>query len=717
MDHGWTPDRSDLDETAGGGRVLPPPVGPDPVVGGPADGAREAAGTLARTARFRAWDGSQAVPDPTADEVMQALREDLVEDGDLDAALRRLAQRGLQGDGLRPDLPGLRELLGRLRRRREELLRKGKLGNLLGDVAKELEGIVADERAGIARRLAEAGESDADPSLRGLLQRRADQNLATLDALPPGPGEQLRSLADFDFLDPGARARFEALQDRLRQQILDRYAAGLANAVKGARPEDLAQAREMTRDLNRLLEERLAGGNPDASEFLARYGQSFPGAQSLDDVIEQIAGRMAAMGSLLRSLSPDQRAELEAATEALLRDDRLRWDLARMASLIDQVLPEGLGERYRFRGDDDLGLDGALGALDELTRVDRLTDALGSARSPDDLGAIDRATLADLVGPDAARTVDVLEGLGRRLEEAGYAVRTGDRLDLTPLGSRRIGQGVLDELFARLRRDTFGGHVTERAGRGGDRADDIKAYEFGDPFHLDLRSTIGNALLREENAPARRAGAPVRLVPGDFMVARTEETATAATVLLVDTSRSMLLRGCFVAAKKVAIALHALIAAAYPRDRLAVVGFSNVAREIDPRSLVGLQLTGREYGTNLQHALQLARQILARSGTRNREIVVITDGEPTAHIDEDGRVEFSYPPTRRTIEATLHEVDRCTRDGIVINTFMLDRSRGLAELVRMLTARNGGRAFYADPDRLGEYVLVDFVRKRSKRLN
>jgi uncharacterized protein with von Willebrand factor type A (vWA) domain len=285
---------------------------------------------------------------------------------------------------------------------------------------------------------------------------------------------------------------------------------------------------------------------------------------------------------------------------------------------------------------------------------------------------------------------------------------------------------VLDDLFARLRRDALGGHRLNRSGRGGEREETSKPYEFGDPFHLDLRATLANALVREENRPdrrvahstrsAERARPNLRLRPDDFEVNRTEELTSSSTVLLVDMSRSMLLRGCFVAAKKVAVALNTLIRTQFPRDHMAIIGFAYYARELRPESLAELTWHGYEYGTNLQHGLMLARRILARQRAANREIVVITDGEPTAHF-ENGEVEFSYPPTRRTLHETLREVQRCTREGITINTFMLERSRSLAEFVALITRLNRGRAFYATPERLGEYVLVDFVSKRTRRVS
>ena len=336
--------------------------------------------------------------------------------------------------------------------------------------------------------------------------------------------------------------------------------------------------------------------------------------------------------------------------------------------------------------------------------------------APGDLADIDRDQVRELLGDDAVRDLEALDDLARRLEEAGYLTRDGEHLELTPRGSRKIGQKVLDDLFARLERDAFGGHRLDRGGRGGEREETTKPFEFGDPFHLDLRGTLANALAREENAPVRRGARGVRLTAADFEVYRTEQLTRTATVLLVDMSRSMLLRGCFLAAKKVAVALDTLIRTQYPRDHLTVIGFAYYAREIRPGALAELSWHGYEYGTNLQHGLLLARRILAREASANKEIVVITDGEPTAHF-EDGQVEFSYPPTRRTISETLREVQRCTKEGITINTFMLERSRALAEFVAHMTKLNRGRAFYATPERLGEYVLVDFVGRRSKRVS
>jgi len=676
---------------------------------------------LARAARYARWDGTQSIPALDADEIMDALADDVMAEGDLGEALRRLMERGWRGrDPTRRDLAGLDDLRERLRRRRDELQERYQLRDVLADVRQELDDIVDDERAGIERRLDEAAEppdgSAVDPKLRAMLRDAAARRMDQLEALPRDIGGRIRALEEYDFMEPDARDRFQALTDRLRRQTLDRFVDGLSQAIQGTTPEELQANREMVRDLNSLLEERLEGREPSqdhVDDFLSKHGQFFPGARTLDDIVEQLTERMAAMQSLLRSMTPQQRAELQSMMDALLRDDRLRWDLARLASNMDQLMPDGLGEGYEFSGEEGLGLEPALEQIGRLQEIDALEDALADIDSPGDLAGLDRDQVRELVGDDAVRDLDALDELSRQLEKAGYLTRRGERLELTPRGSRRIGQKVLDDLFARLSRDAFGGHRIDRAGRGGEREETTKPYEFGDPFHLDIRGTIENALRRPENAPAIRGASGVGLAAADFEVFRTELLTRTSTVLLVDMSRSMLLRGCFLAAKKVAVALDTLIRTQFPHDDLAVIGFAYYARELRPEALAELTWHGYEYGTNLQHGLMLARRILARHHGGERQIVVITDGEPTAHF-ENGQVEFSYPPTRRTIQETLREVQRCTRDGITINTFMLERSRALAEFVALITRMNRGRAFYATPERLGEYVLVDFVSRRTR---
>ena len=661
--------------------------------------------------RYARWDGRQRLDELTADDLLRELSDDILAESDLSSALARLLARGMRGDPQGEQrFAGLNELLRRLAEAREELLSKYELGDVLSDVRQELDDIVNIERRALERQIAGVArdQQTAEPQLREMASQMAAKRQEQLGNLPSDVGGQIRALSDYDFMDQEARARFEELLDRLRRQVLDAQFAGLSDTLKGMTPDDLAGSRDMIRELNGLLQERLAGGEPDVSNFLSKYGSAFPGAETLDDIVEQLAARMAQMQSLMQSLSAEQRQELQDMMDALLRDDRMRWDLAQLAASLDALLPEGLGQRYDFQGGEQLTLQGALAQLNRLNQMDEVAREMSAIGTPEQLADIDPDEIAELLDAESAADMRRLQELAKLLEQAGYAERTGKRLELTARGARRLGQGVLDELFGKLRRDVFGGHANRSSGAAGERDAGSRPYEFGRPFDLNLTRTLANALTRPQPGPG------ISLEPADFEIHETEDSTRAATVLLVDMSRSMLLRGCYLAAKKVALALDMLIRTRYPHDELHVIGFAYYAREIAPTALATLSWHGYEYGTNLQHGLLLARQLLARSHAANKSIVVVTDGEPTAHF-ERGQVEFSYPPTRQTIRETLKEVGRCTRAGITINTFMLEQSRPLAEFVERMTRMNRGRAFYADPDDLGEYVLVDYVNRRQRR--
>ena len=673
------------------------------------------------TYRYSRWDGSQQLPPFDADDVLRAMSEDVLAEGDVRRALQRLMQRGMRG-ARGGDIPGLRRILDQLRRRRQAELERSNLDTVLSDLEERLGRIIDQEREGIERRLhdVEQASLDAPPGegqdqarmAEQVLRRTAQQRRDRLDALPPSLAGRLNGLRDYEFMDPDARDAFNALSDELRQQILQNYFQGLKEGVQRVTPEELSGVRDMVRDLNQLLEKHAEGTDTQADfeSFMMQHGQFFPpGIETLDQLIDHLHRQASQMASLLASLSPEMRAELESMMDELLRDDRLRWDMARLAGNLQALRPDqAFGEPYPFEGDEPMGLPEAMAAIDRQQRYDTMEEQLVGARDPDGLARIDPELLRDLAGDDATEDLAQLRELTRALEEAGYLERDGGRLELTARAARRLGTQALADIFSRLRRESLGGHALPQAGSGGERTDETKPYEFGDPFAVDINRTLFNAMAR--TGP----GLPVAIGPGDFEVHRSEETTLSSTVLLLDMSRSMLLRGCSTAAKRVAMALHTLIATKYPRDRLYVVGFAYYARQIAPEAIATLSPYEFEYGTNLQHALIIARGLLGRRGG-NKEIVVITDGEPTAHI-ANGQVEFAYPPTIRTMQSTLREVGRCTREGIVINTFMLERSRYLSEFVDLMSRINRGRAFYVEPEHLGEYVLVDYVSKKTKRV-
>jgi len=644
--------------------------------------------------RYSRWDGTQEIADLDADDVLAEVADDLLSHGDLQTALRRLFQRGLQ----RPQggrLPGLQDLLKQLQQRRQQQLDRYDLGSALEDIKKKLEQVLEQEREGIKDRL--AGKS-------------AEQKLAELDALPPDPAGKIKALQDYDFIDPEAERMFQELLRSLQQQMLQPFLSGMKQALEGMSPQDLQRMREMLRDLNRMLRDHAEGREPDFERFKQKWGQHFPGVESFEELLEHIARQMAQMQSLLQSMSPDQRRQLEDMMKSLfLKDERLEAELRQLAMHLGEATDlDELTRRYDFRGDDELTLSEAMRLMDELQQMTELERQLRRAQSPSDLEKIDPAQVERLLGQESARDLERLRELAKKLEEAGYLEEKGGELALTARAIRKIADKALRDVFAHLKRDRFGRHRVEHRGAGGDRTDDTKRYEFGDPFLLDLKETLMNAV--ERGGP----GTPVRLSPDDFEVSRTELSTQSATVVMLDMSRSMINNGYALPAKKVALALSALIRGQFPRDSLHIVGFSLYAREFTPEQLPTLSWNEWNIGTNMHHGFQVARRLLARHKGGNKQIIMVTDGEPTAHM-EGGEAEFSYPPTRRTLEETLKEVRRCTREGITINTFMLERSQMLMAFVEQMARINRGRAFFAAPERLGEYVLVDYVDNARRR--
>jgi len=761
--------------------------------------------------RYSRWDGTQQINPFDADELMEALADDLMEYGDLRSALQRLYRWGDEGR-LTDRLEGLQQLLEKLRQQRQEELNRHNLSSVMDQIKQRLDEIVQMEREGIRRRLDEtgrrpdqssrsgqtgpqgepgqAGQSSqqgqagqqgqsgqagqsgqrgqsgqmgqagqrgqmgmrapsgqpgqsgqrggagqpGQPGQRGqageggesgeqapltaeniqrmreMLENIAQKKLATLDELPRDPGSQIKALQEYDFMDDEAREAFQALLESLKREVMQSYFQGMKDAIQQMTPEDMQRLREMVRDLNQMIQQKLQGQEPDFNSFKQKYGDMFPGVNSFDELMDHMFRQMAQMQSLLNSMSADQRQQLQQMMDSVLQDDRLKWDLAQLGAGLQQLFPDRrFGARYPFRGDQPLSLMEAMGMMERLQGLDELERQLKSAHNFSNLDRVDVDKLRELLGDDSARALEQLQQIAKLLEEAGYIRRTGDKLELTPQGVRRIGQKALRDIFAQLRKDNFGRHEASLRGGGGDRTEESKPYEFGDSFYLDIQKTVMNAVTRHG------AGTPVRVTPPDFEVYRTELLTTASTVLMLDMSRSMLLRGCFLAAKKVALALNSLIRGQYPKDNLYIVGFSYTANQLEAEALPELDWDEYVYGTNMQHGFMLSRQLLSRHKGGTRQIIVITDGEPTAHF-EGGRVQFNYPPTYRTIQETLREVVRCTRENITINTFMLERSPYLTDFVNQVTKINRGRAFFASPERLGEYILVDYVSNKRKRI-
>ena len=653
-----------------------------------------------RDVRYKRWDGTQRLDALEADELLGAMSDELLSGGDLEDAMARLARWGMPGR-----MEGMQDLLERLRAAKQKRAERHDLSGIFDELKQKLEEVKRLEREGLDRREQQETPNEAlKQAMRNLARERREQ----LDALPEDVGRAIRGLKDYEFVEPKAAQMYQELLKQLQEQVLGSYFKNMRDSLKGLTPEQLERTRQMIRDLNRALKERAEGGEPDFEAFQRQYPELAGNAKDWDDLLKQLAMGMAAMRSLWNSMSGEMREQLEELLGAAFDDPGLQSAMNELADTLGQIMPLE-GYQHDLSGDDPLTLAEALGLMDEMNQLSDLEDVVRSARDQGDLTAMDPQQVERLAGTKARQSLEELQKMSELLEEAGLIRKDGDRYELTPRGIRKIGQRSLEEIFSTLKRDAFGKHRADSRGRGGDPTDELKTYEFGDPFLLDLPGTVRNAVFRGG------AGTPVKLQPVDFDVYRTELVTQSATAILVDVSRSMLFRGCFLAAKKVTLALDSLIRSTFPKDDLYIIGFSAYATQLKPTDLPRLTWNEYVYGTNMQHAFETARTLLARSRGKNKQILLITDGEPTAHFEE-GRVRFSYPPTKRTFEETLREVVRCTREGITINTFMLARGHYLVDFVNQMSKLNGGRAFYVEPEKLGEFVLIDYVTHKKRRI-
>jgi uncharacterized protein with von Willebrand factor type A (vWA) domain len=726
---------------------------------------------------YSRWDGTQRIEGLDADDILKALSDDYLENGNLQQAMKRLMQDGIRGEDGRRAM-GLRELMQRLRNTRSEQLNRYNMASgVMDDLREKLEEIKRMEREGIQRRLDDQSQGTQSPAdnqpqggqqsqagqqsqegnqpqggqqqgqqgqpsstgsqsqsgqqgqsgqgegqngdlspeqMRKMLEMIAKRKQDYLEQLPKDIPGQIKKLSEYDFMDEQAREKFQELMAGLQQQMMQQFFQGMQQSLQNMTPEDIAQMREMIRDLNKMLRERQEGREPDFDAFMQKHGQYFPGVNSLDDLIEQMQQQMAAMQGIMDNLSPEQRQELQNLMEQLMGDDRIRVDMLELAQNLEALAPmDEVRTRFPFRGNETLPLNEAMRMMGRMQQMEGLEDQLQEARRLDNLEAIDSAKVKELLGDEEYQSVEQLKELMKVLEDAGYIEKRGNRWELTARGIRKIGQKALQDIFNKLKRDGFGRHVAPYRGIGGERTDESKPYQFGDPFLLDLEKTLMNAIHR------RGTGTPVALLKEDFEVYRTEFTTQSSTVLMIDMSLSMVYNGCQQAAKKVAVALESLIRSQFPRDNLYIVGFSFIAREYKPNELIEMSRYDNDRGTNMAHGLMLARQLLARHRGVNKQIIMITDGGPTVWYEEQEGYrgwQFAFPSPYAE-QQTLLEVQRCTRDGITINTFMLYDDAWMQAFVNQMAEINHGRTFYADKDNLGEYLLVDYLNSKRKLIS
>ena len=645
-------------------------------------------------ARFARWSGGTEPfgSDVSAEELLDALQDDLLEGMSPEHALERLLGRGMQR-GMRGSVAGLQELRRRLEQaRRRELERMGVEGPLR-EMEERLAGIVEQERL-----TAQFAADDA----------RGRDRLDELDALPAELASRVEALRQSEWLDPAARADFDALLEDLRRQVAEATFGRLAGALGSVRPEDVARMRDLLAELNALADRRARGEDvaDDFADFRARYDDLLPdGVETLDELLEELARRMAAMSRLLASLSPDQRAQLAQLAEQVLGDLDLSFQSDQLARTLESMFPE-LGWGRGMDGAQPSGdMEGSLSASVEwMEHLQELED-LGQALRQDYPGArledVDEQALRRALGEDAARDLHTLREIERVLEEAGALRRHQGRLELTPQGIRRLGERALARIFSRTIAAEVGGHRTPLVGGEGEATGTTRAFQFGDPFRVDVGRSVFNAVLR--------GGLPVRLRGDDWELAEAERRVRTSTVLLLDMSFSMPLRGNWGPAKRLAMALSSLVASKFPEDRFHIVGFSDYARRLQPADLL---VSGweRVYGTNMQHAFMIARRLLAERPGDRKQVLMVTDGEPTAHLEGEHAV-FAWPPEAETLRQTMAEALRLSRSSTTLNVFLLDHDPGAAAFIERMVRRCGGRIFYPDLENLGDMVVHDFLTR------
>jgi uncharacterized protein with von Willebrand factor type A (vWA) domain len=645
------------------------------------------------TARYGQWRGG---PDPLAApyDIRQALDElgdDVLSGSSPRNALNRLLRRGTR------DRQGLDALRRLARDRARELRQSGRLDGTLERVRELLDQALAAERRALF--------PDPDDSAR--------MAEAELDALPDDTARAVRQLADYQWRSPEARAAYQQIEQLLRDEVLDAQFAGMRNALQHATPEALARIREMMTALNDMLDAHARGEHTQEQfdEFMSKYGDFFPeNPANLDELIDTLARRAAAAQRLMDSLTPEQRAELSALMAQAMDQAGLDEQMSRLQQGLRSARPQlRWGGRERMDGDEPMGYADGTGALAELADLEQLDDLLSQDYPGASLDDIDEELVAQALGQRAVDDLEHLRRIERELRDQGYLRRSSDGMTLTPRALRRLGQTALRRVFDVLEARGRGGHDVRDAGAAGEVTGASREWRFGDEQPLDVVHTVRNAVLR-----SAASGEPLHLAGEDFEVVETERRSSAAIALLVDMSYSMELRGTWGEAKTTALALHALVTSKYPQDAIEIIGFSDYARVLSTGALVSHDWD-RVQGTNLQHGLMLARRHLDKHRTAEPVILVITDGEPTAHLAADGFADFAWPPTRETIAATLAEVERCTRRGATINVFMLDDDPRLVTFMQEVGRRNGGRVFLPKPGALGEFVVADYLRARRGR--
>lgn len=649
--------------------------------------------------RYGRWHGG---PDPLAPpydlgNAVDEIGDSVLAGSGVREALRELLRRGTEG----------RRGLDELRRSVRERLRKAR-------TAGRMDGTLEEVRELLDKALtAEKRELFPDPDDAA---RMAE---AELDALPEDTAGAVRALKEYPWRSEEGRQAYEQIQDLLRREVLDSSFASMKQALENASEQDMQAVKDMVADLSQLIDAHNRGEDTDQQfrEFMDKHGQFFPeNPESIEELIDSLARRAAAQERMMAGLSPEQRAELGDLMSQAMSDMGLASEMSHLQDALRQARPDlPWGQRGQVPdGEQGLGMGDATTAVAELADLEALSSQLSQGYAGASLADIDEELLERALGRPAVDDLAALRQLERELERQGFLNRSDGRLELSPKAVRRLGATALRRVFAKLDAAGRGEHDVADAGAAGELTGSSREWRFGDEQPLDVVRTVKNAVLRTAHEPRAEHQRRVRIAVEDFEVVETERRTGAAVALLVDLSYSMALRGTWGAAKSTAMALHSLVTTRFPQDAIQIIGFSSTAQVLKPETLAELSVDTLQ-GTNLQHGLMLARRFLAHHRDSEPVILVVTDGEPTAHLEDDGTPFFCWPPMPETIARTVAEVERVARTGATVNVFALDPDPGLVHFVHDLTQRAGGRVFQPDPERLGEYVVADYLRVRRGR--
>ena len=651
-----------------------------------------------RNSRYGRYRGGPdpLAPPPDISQALQAIGRDVMEGYSPQDALREHLRRG--GRGQR----GLDDLSRRVHQRRRELLSRHSLGGPLDEVRQLLDTALRLEREQFLR------DARMDPTDRQLREMQ-------LDGLPSSTAAAVNELGDYDWQSQRAREAFEQIRDKLGREVLDQRFAGMKQALEGATDEDREQISRMLGDLNDLLAEHARGEDTDEDfrRFMDEHGEHFPeNPGSVDELIDAMAKRSAAAARMMNSMTPEQRQELMELSAQAFGSPQLMDQLSRLDSHLQALRPgEDWTGSERFEGQEGLGLGDGTGALQDIADLDALADQLSQSHQGAALDDIDLEALGRQLGDDAAVDARTLSGLERAMRESGMLQRgTDGTLRLSPRAVRQLGRSLLRDT-ARQLSGRSGARDTRRTGASGEATGSTRQWQFGDMEPWDVTRTITNAVQRTVGEGGDPSGG-VRLRVEDVEVQETEDRTQAAVALLVDTSFSMAAEGRWLPMKQTALALHHLISTRFRGDSLELISFGRWARSLDENELTALPPV-HEQGTNLHHGLLLAARFFRKHPSMQPVLLVVTDGEPTAHLLPSGDAHFDWPTSAPTLHATVSELDRVTRTGAQTTFFQLGDDPGLTRFLNAMARRADGRVVTVDPDDLGSAVLDEYLSAKG----